>query len=98
MLHMTGSAIASDILKTLDIQGRFCTKLTFHRIFVFENVTNLTLFFFSQIVALLRLIDAQLSADLTRGEKPDSVDSRQTVLDSLVFRQIDTSNTCHKIS
>ena len=67
---MADAAIAANILQTLDVQGDFCAELTFHRIFVFEEMTNLTLFFFSQVVTLLVLVDAQLSTDLISGDRP----------------------------
>ena len=51
-----------------------------------------------QRLALLVLVDAQVSTDLVCGEQTDTIDCREAVLDGLVFRQIDTSYTCHTIS
>ena len=83
---MAEATIAANILQTLNVQGNFCAELTFHGVFVFEEMANLTLFFFSQVVTLLVLVDAQLSTDLVSGEQTDTIDCRQTVLDGLVFR------------
>ena len=83
---MADAAIAANVLQTLDVQGNFCAELTFHRVFIFQKMTNLTLFFFSQVVTLLVLVNAQLSTDLISGEQTDTIDCRQTVFNSLVFR------------
>ena len=83
---MADAAIAADILQTLNVQGDFCAELTFHGVFVFQEMTNLTLFFFGEVIALLVLVDTQLGTDLVCGEQTDTLDCRQTVLDGLVFR------------
>ena len=79
---MADTTVATDIQETLDVQGNFRAELTFHGVFVFEKMTNLTLFFFGEVIALLVLVDAQLSTDLVCGEQTDTIDCREAVLKS----------------
>ena len=61
---MADTTVATDIQETLDVQGNFRAELTFHGVFVFEKMTNLTLFFFGEVIALLVLVDGILSSHL----------------------------------
>ena len=76
---MADTTIAANILQTLNVQGNFSAEVTFHLVFVFQKMTNLTLFFFGEVIALLILVNAQLSTDLVCGEQTDTIDCRQTI-------------------
>src|SRR5690606_36437749 len=91
---MAEAAVAADVHQALDVHRRFAAQVTFD-----GELANLVAHLFElgvgQVLDLPAVLDAGSFADLASTGTPDAEDGGQADLSMLVWRNVDTCNTCH---
>jgi hypothetical protein len=87
---MTDSAVAADILHSLDIVCDFSAEIAFYGIFVFDDFTELSYVIISKILYSRIGINAGLFEDLLGRCKTDTENVGQTDLDALFSGKVYT--------
>ena len=95
---MANAAITADVHQSLDVHRDLGPQRTLHAELLLDHLAKLVHVGVREITDPLRRVDPRLLDDLLRRRPADAVDVRQTDLDLLVAREIDTRNTSHSLS
>ena len=79
---MTDSSVASDLLKSLDVQSDLSSQITFYCIMLVHYVTDSAYFFVSQISYASIRINLCICKDFVSAYSTDTVDVSQTNFDT----------------
>jgi len=94
---MPQAAIRSDFHKPLDIEGYFFPQIPFDAVLLFNDLANLVYFVIVQLANFRVRTDPCRRQDLVSLRTTNTVDIRESNLDSLVWRKIHASNTRHRL-
>ena len=89
--------IAPDVHEALDVHGHFGAKSPLHLVVTLDLLPEEVDLLVGEIVRSAIWIDPASLQDLPGAGSPDPEDIGEGDLDSLVSRQINTSDTCHQI-
>src|SRR5262249_50238202 len=94
---MPQAAICSDFHKPLDIEGYFFPQIPFDSVLLFDDLAILVCLVIVQLANFCVRINACRCQDLVGLRTTNTVDIRESNLDSLVWRKIHASNTRHRL-
>jgi hypothetical protein len=91
---VTESAVGTDLLEPLDRLRALTAKVALHLEVAVDVVAKLGDLGIGEVAHLLVGREPELGADLARGRRADAVDVRQSDLEALLAREINSCNSC----
>jgi len=92
------TAITLDALKSLEVHAQFAAKVTFNDILAgLDGVNDLGQLIFVKVLGAEGGIDLGLGQDDFGIGRPNAINIAQSDVDSLLARNFNSNNSCHKI-
>jgi hypothetical protein len=99
IFQVSHPAIALNRLKALKVKAKLAPKVALDHVFaLLDRVDNLRQLSLSQVLRADGGINLRLCDDLARINRSYAVDVAERYVDTLVARDVNTKNACHKIS
>jgi hypothetical protein len=95
---MPQAPVRSQIHEPLDVHGDFTSKITLDLERPIDNLTDLGSFHLGELIRIEARIEVAFLDDLLGACPTDPMDVRQRNLKSLIFRQVNSSNTSHDLT
>ena len=93
---MAGATEGLDLNQALDVQSNVAAQVALNDdVSLIDVVTDLSLFFQSQVLDAGIGVDASCFQDLVRSGLTDTVNVGETHLNALLAGQVNAGNTCH---
>src|SRR5699024_1832501 len=92
---VTQAAVAADFNQALDIQTDFAAQVALNIVVAVDHFTQLSGFFFGQVLYAGVRIDTGLLQDLVGRLAANAEDVGQADLHALLAGKVNTGNTCH---